>query len=56
MKYIVKKIGKNEYEYKGYEINKYPHLRGYYGHYKVGKKGFNLLKEAKAYIDGLQSH
>lgn len=54
MKHTVKKIGKNEYEYRGYEIDKYPHLRGYWGHYKVGKQHFNLLKEAKAYIDSLE--
>ena len=54
MKYPVKKIGKNEYEYRGYEIDKYPHLRGYWGHYKVGKNHFNLLKEAKSYIDSLE--
>lgn len=53
MKHTVKTIGKNEYEYKGIEINKYPHLKGYHGHYKVGKKSFSLLKEAKAYIDNI---
>ena len=51
MKYSVKKIGKNEYEYRGYIIDKYPHLRGYNGHYQVGKKRFSLLKEAKSHID-----
>lgn len=54
MKHTVKNIGKNEYEYRGHEIDKHPHLRGYYGHYSVGKKSFNLLKEAKAYIDEIE--
>lgn len=51
MKDTVKSIGKNLKEYKGYEIDVYPHLKGYYGQYRVGKKQFTLLKEAKAYID-----
>lgn len=52
MKHTTKRLDKNTVEYRGCEITKYPHLKGYHGHYKIGsKKAFNFLFEAKAWVD-----
>lgn len=52
MKHTSKRIDKNTVEYRGYEITKCPHLKGYHGHYKIGsKKAFSLMSEAKAWVD-----
>lgn len=52
MKHVAHRIDKNTVEYRGHEITKYPHLKGFHGHYQAGrKKSFALYSQAKTYID-----
>lgn len=51
-KHTTKRLDKNTVEYRGHEITKYPHLRGYNGHYQIGTKHrFQFLFQAKAWVD-----
>lgn len=52
MKHKATRLDKNTVEYRGHEITKNPQLKGFHGHYHVGrKKSFSLYCQAKAYVD-----